>query len=427
MSTEHAGSQPTSGVRTKFNQAVLGNGLQLLGQHMDDVESVSACFYVRTGARDEEPEVGGVSHFLEHMTFKGTARRSYEDINREFEAMGAENNAGTGHEFTYFHAKVLRENASMLIELLADMMRPRLEAADFAQERDVILEEIARYEDQPYSKLFNYLMEHYYSPTGLGRPVLGTNETISAMTVEQMRAYWEQRYGANNMIFAIAGRYDWPAVRSQVETLCSGWSTSTTGRTPISVRPATRLYTYQRPDLQQQLIDIGFPGVSFSDPDRYAAEVLGTILGDSTGSRLYWQIQETGLAEAVGGDYFAMDGTGMLVVSASLQPGKTKRALAAIRDVVSGLQHDPIGEDELRRAKTKLLSRLVMSGESTNSRMHSLCSSWVALGRLETLEEEAAQIDAVSLDDLYRLRGRVPLDAYQVTVALGPLSEEDLA
>jgi predicted Zn-dependent peptidase len=427
MSTEIAQAPSTNSKDSHFDQFVLPNGLQLLGQYMEDVQSVSACFYVRTGARDEEPAVGGVSHFLEHMTFKGTDTRNYEDINREFEAIGAENNAGTGHEFTYFYAKVLREYVPALVELLADMMRPKLDPADFAQERDVILEEIARYEDQPHSKLFNYLMEHYYQPSGLSRPVLGTIDTIAAMTVEQMRDYWSRRYGANNMIFAIAGRYDWDAVRAQVESLCGAWSTGETGRTPILVQPDTGLYVYHRPDLQQQLVEIGFPGVSFSDPDRYAAEVLGTILGDSTGSRLYWQVQETGLAEGVGGDYFAMDGTGMLFISASLQPAKTRKALDAIRLVVDGLQRDPIGEDELRRAKIKLLSRLVMSGESTNSRMLSLCGSWVALGRLETLEEEAAQIDAVTLDDLYRLRDRVPLDAHQVTVALGPLSEQEFA
>ncbi|MDB5056724.1 MAG: insulinase family protein, partial [Chloroflexi bacterium] len=317
MSTETAQARDAANGGNHFDQYMMPNGLLILGQHMQDVQSVSACFYVRTGARDEEPALGGVSHFLEHMTFKGTPTRTYEDINREFEAMGAENNAGTGHEFTYFYAKVLREYLHDLVNLLADMMRPKLDAADFAQERDVILEEIARYEDQPNSKLFNYLMEHYYAPTGLSRPVLGTTETISAMTVEHMRDYWKRRYGANNMIFAIAGNYDWNAVRSQVEQLCGSWTTGETGRTPIVAEPATRLYVYERPDLQQQLVEIAFPGVSHSDPDRYAAEVLGTILGDSTGSRLYWQVQETGLAEGVGGDYFAMDGTGMLFVSAS--------------------------------------------------------------------------------------------------------------
>jgi predicted Zn-dependent peptidase len=412
--------------RGDFHQYRLDNGLQILGQYMPDVQSVSACFYVRTGARDEVPVVGGVSHFLEHMTFKGTATRTYEDINRDFEAMGAENNAGTGHEFTYFYGKVLREYRGQLISLLADMMRPRLDTADFDQERNVILEEIARYEDIPRFVLSNLLMEHYFAGTGLSRPVLGTTQTISALTVEQMRDYWRSRYGANNMLFAIAGKYDWEAVRAEIEDLCGGWWSSETGRTPIHANPESRLYVYHRPDLQQQLVEIGFPGVSYSDPDRYAAEVLGTILGDSTGSRLYWHVQETGLAEGVGGDYMAMDGTGMLVVYASLQPAKTRRALEAIGEVVRTLQRAPIGPDELRRAKTKLLSRLVMSGESTNSRMLSLCGSWLALGRLETLQEEEAQIDAVTLDDLYRLRERVPLDGHQVTVALGPVAEQDL-
>ena len=411
----------------QFHQERLSNGLQLLGQYMPDVQSASACFYVRTGARDEDPSLGGVSHFLEHMTFKGTPTRSYEDINRDFEEMGAENNAGTGHEFTYFYAKVLREYTPNLVALLADMMRPKLDGGDFDQERQVILEEIARYEDMPRFKISNYLMEHYFAGTGLARPVLGTNETISAMSVEAMREYWGHRYGANNMIFAIAGNFEWQAIRDQVAALCGDWSGGETGRTPIDARPDGRRYVYTRPDLQTQLVDIGFPGLSFSDPDRYAAEVLGTILGDSTGSRLYWEVQETGLAEGVGGDYMAMDGTGMLYVAASLQPAKTKRALDAIAASVQRLQHGPIGEDELRRAKTKLLSRLVMSGESTNSRMLSLAGSWVSVGRLETLEEQTAQIDAVTLESLYRLRERVPLDSYQVTVLLGPVREDELA
>ena len=228
------------------------------------------------------------------------------------------------------------------------------------------------------------------------------------------------------MIFAIAGNFDWPAVTAQIERLCGGWSRGETGRQPIQISPPSALYVYERPDLQQQLLEIGFPGVAQSDPDRYAAEVLGNILGDSSGSRLYWQVQETGLAEAIGGDYLAMDGTGLLYVSASLQPAKARRALEAVGEVVRKLQSEPIGEEELRRAKTKLLSRLVMSGESTNSRMLSLCGSWVALGRLETLAEEAAQIDAVTLDDLYRLRERIPLDGHQVAVTMGPVPEHQL-
>jgi predicted Zn-dependent peptidase len=417
----------TTPAHGRFYQHRLDNGLQLLGQYMPSVQSASACFYVRTGARDEEPELNGVSHFLEHMTFKGTTTRSYEEINRAFEAMGAENNAGTGHEFTYFYAKVLREYVPQLIALLADMMRPKLDAADFEQERQVILEEIARYEDLPRAKIGNYLMEHYFQGTGLSRPILGTNATISAMTVEAMRRYWARRYGANNMIFAIAGAFEWDRVCAQVAELCADWAPGETTRTPIQPQPRTQVHIYEQPELQQQLVDIGFPGVSYSDPDRYAAEVLGMILGDATGSRLYWQVQETGLAEGIGGDYLTMDGTGILYVAASLQPAKTRQALEAIGQTVRELQHGPIGEDELRRAKTKLLSRLVMSGESTNARMLSLCSSWLAIGRLETLEEEAEQIDAVTLDAVYRLRERVPLDATQVTVTLGPIAERDLS
>ena len=209
--------------------------------------------------------------------------------------MGAENNAGTGHEFTYFYAKVLREYAPDLIDLLADMMRPKLDGGDFDQERQVILEEIARYEDMPRFKLFNYLMEHYFAPTAWPARCSAPPRRSPAMT---------RRGDARVLGAPLRGQQHDLRHRRQFRlgggARAGGGALRRLGTRRDRAhadRGATRTsdcYVYQRPDLQQQLVDIGFPGVSYSDPDRYAAEVLGTILGDSTGSRLYWQVQETG-------------------------------------------------------------------------------------------------------------------------------------
>jgi len=187
----------------------LENGLQILGQRMPDLESVAVCFHVRTGARDEhDPALYGVSHFLEHMVFKGTATRDTERITLDFNLMGAEFNAFTSVEQTVFYAHILGEYLPNAIDLLSDMMRPRLDGEDFALERNVILEEIARAEDNPTGQAYRRLMQTYFAHSSLGHDVLGTKESIRDMAVEQMRAYQARRYAANNMILAIAGNFD---------------------------------------------------------------------------------------------------------------------------------------------------------------------------------------------------------------------------
>lgn len=394
---------------------------------MPEVQSASACFYVNTGARDEEPALMGVSHFLEHMMFKGTPRRSYEDINRAFEEMGAENNAGTWLEFTYYWAKVLNDQLPNLIDLLADMMRPRLAAEDFEQERGVILEEIARYEDIPTSLLFDHLMETYFAGHPLSHRTLGTTETISTMSVEAMKEYWRRRYEANNILFAIAGNFDWEAVRGQVEELCGGWGTGEAGRSAVDVAPPSSFRSFAKDDMQQEMLAFGLPSVPQSDDARYTADVLSAILGDSSGSRLFWGVREAGLAESVGAQYLALDGSGLIIVYATTEPGKAAETVEAVRREVRRLQDGGVTEEELRRAKTKLASRVVMDGESTNRRMLSLIDSWLSIGRLETLEEVEQAIEGVTAQDCRDLLDRVPLLDHEVGVALGPLPEGALA
>ncbi len=423
-STQEAATAPRSG---QFYTHRLPNGLQLLGQYMPEVQSASACFYVNTGARDEDPAIMGVSHFLEHMMFKGTPRRSYEDINRAFEEMGAENNAGTWLEFTYYWAKVLNDQLPNLIDLLADMMRPKLATEDFEQERGVILEEIARYEDIPTSLLFEHLMESYYAGHPLSHRTLGTVETISTVGVEQMKAYWRRRYEANNILFAIAGNFEWDAVRAQVESLCGGWGTGEAGRTTADVAPPSSFQCFVKEDMQQEMLAFGLPSVAQSDAARYTADVLSTILGDSTGSRLFWGVREAGLAESVGAQYLALDGSGLIIVYATTEPGKAGETVQAVRRELRRLQEGGVSEDELRRAKTKLATRVVMDGESTNRRMLSLVDSWLSIGRLETLEEVEEAIEGVTVADCRALLDRVPLVDHEVGVALGPLPEGALA
>src|SRR5215468_10277814 len=220
-----ASSAPTATPQGQFFVDRLDNGVQILGQRMPELESVSVCFYARTGSRDEhDPAIYGVSHFLEHMVFKGTQHRDAEQITLAFNEMGAEFNAFTSVEQTVYYARILREYLPKAIDLLSDMMRPRLDATDFSLERNVILEEIARSEDVPTSQAYRRMMQTYFAGQSLGHDVLGTRESIHDLRVEQMREYAARRYAANNLILSIAGNFSWQQVLDLAGEKCAAWS-----------------------------------------------------------------------------------------------------------------------------------------------------------------------------------------------------------
>jgi predicted Zn-dependent peptidase len=404
----------------------LPNGLQVLGQRIPGVESAAAMFWVKTGARDEDERLAGVSHFLEHMAFKGTATRTYEEINRQFEEMGAENNAFTSLEMTAFHARVLGDRIHDAVDLLADLTRPVLDTEDFDQERNVILEEIARHNDQPYSLMFDEFFKTFFSGQPLGNSTLGTPETIGALTVDQMRDYWRRRYVPDNIIFSIAGNFDWDAIVAQLRDLTASWPRSEAPRLPVAAAaaPSSRVLTNAR--WSQEHLVLGVPSIKQGDPDYYTASVLANVLGDDTGSRLFWSVNQTGLADQVGAGVITFSDAGMLFVIAVTQPDRARQTLEVIRRELDALQSAPVTEDELERAKSKLLTSVVIEGESTRARMNGLIESWLSHHRLETLEEIRRGIEAVTVDSVTAFLRAHPLNQVQVLTALGPLEESEL-
>src|SRR6266705_2483184 len=216
---------------TVFYTHRLPNGLQIVGQPMPDFESVAVSYFVHTGSRDEQdPKIAGVSHFLEHMVFKGTEKLDWQEITLAFNKIGAELNAFTSHEATVFYARVLGEYLDRAVELLSDMIYPRLAESDFEMEKEVIVNEIARSEDQPYNLTYRRLMQTYFGNHPLGHDVLGTRESIRDMHVEQMRDYWKRRYVANNIILSVAGNFDWHHIVELAEKHCNDWRTGNSGR-----------------------------------------------------------------------------------------------------------------------------------------------------------------------------------------------------
>lgn len=417
-----APSQQTEPAEQNFYVDKLENGLQILGQRMPDLESVSVCFFVRTGARDEhDPTLHGVSHFLEHMVFKGTAQRDTEQITLDFNRMGAEFNAFTSLEQTVFYTRVLREYLPDAVDLLSDMMRPRLNADDFSVERNVILEEIARSEDVPTGQAYRRLMQTYYKGASLGHDVLGTRESIGEMTVEQMRAYHTRRYDSNNLILAVAGNFEWEELRALAAEKCGGWQSGEMGREAAPFTPTSAETIIVKPQQKQQIVLLAWPNVSVQDDDLYAAYLAMMTLGDGTGSRLFWNIYQKGLAETAVASLSPMDGTGMSVAFISTTPDHAPGVLDLLRAELKSLQTDGVHEDELRRAKDKLISRTVLDGDSAFSRMQDLAYTWAAKAEVRSIQDEIAEIEAVTLADVRRVLNRFPCTEHHVLTTYGPL------
>lgn len=403
-----------------FYTHTLPNGLQILAQRMPDMESAAVAFYVRTGSRDEhDPAIWGVSHFLEHMVFKGTAKRGSDAITLAFNHMGAEFNAFTSFEETVYHARVLSDELPNAIELLADMMRPRLDAEDFTRERDVILAEITRGEDQPTQVAGRQFYQTYFTGLPLGHDVIGTKESIAALAVEQMRDYWQRRYAANNLILAVAGNLEWPQVLELAEKYCGGWQTGEKGRIAEAFVPEVRRRVIQR-DLQTQHILFGYPFPSEQSKAYYAAMIGSDILGDGSGSRLYWNITHKGLAEAAVAQFSPFDGTGMHFLYIASAPDTAQDVLNLVRAEIASIEADGVHDDELARAKAKITSSTVLDGESTMRRMMNLPQTWLIDGRLKTIEEDIADIEAVTVADINHVYQEWPSQDRTVMLTMGP-------
>ena len=424
---EQAMSETTAN-GTVFHTHTLSNGLQIVGQPMPDFESVAVSYYVRTGSRDEyDPTIAGVSHFLEHMVFKGTQTLDWQEITLAFNKIGAELNAFTSHESTVFYARVLGEYLDRAVALLSDMMYPRLDENDFNMEKEVIVNEIARSEDQPYNLTYRRMMQTYFGNHSLGHDVLGTRESIRNMRVEQMRDYWNRRYAANNLILSIAGKFDWDHIVELAEKHCSNWRTGDAGRTVDLYVPEKSLNNVQvDKNLKQQIMIVAMPAVDIKHPDYYAAALGGSILGDSDGSRLYWNIYQRGLAESASAGLWAMEGSGIMLMDANSTPENAPRVLKMLNAELDSLLADGVHEDELRRAKDKWISSIVLSSESTFSRMRSLAGDWVTEGRLVSVEEEIERIEKITTEDIMQALNHFPMREKQVLTALGPLSEAEL-
>jgi len=401
-----------------FHEHRLDNGLRIAAECNDAAHTAAVGFFVRGGSRDEVPALMGVSHFLEHMMFKGTARRTAEDVNREFDEIGANYNAYTTQELTAYYAQVLPEFLPRAVDLIGDMLRPALRVDDFDMERKVILEEIGMYEDRPQWRLQDTIIEQHFGSHPLAHRVLGTRDTIEALSAEQMRTYFESCYGPDNITVAAAGRIDFEQLLADVTTACSSWKSSGHQRRFDNATFMDREISLTDEKLTRQYVAMMFPGPNAQDPRRYAAGVFGDVLGDEDGSRLYWALVDPGLADDVEFVHFPHDRTGSFFAFVSCAPQRAEQVEMLLLDTIHRCAAD-LAEDEVERARNKIATSVTLAGENPASRMRALGSQWTYLERHVPLEEELAAITAVQVEDIVALVEDHPLSPCTL-VRLGP-------
>jgi predicted Zn-dependent peptidase len=401
-----------------FKHARLPNGLNVIAEIIPEAHSAALGFFVKTGARDEASELMGVSHFLEHMMFKGTARRSAEEVDRDFDDLGADHNAFTTAEMTAFYAHCLPEHLPAAQEVLSDILRPALRPADFDAEKSVILEEIAMYNDYPFWVLYERALEVFYGGHTLSHRVLGTNDTITSLTRDQMLAYFTHRYSADNTVLAAAGRIDFDAMLNQLARECGSWNTTRASRDARPAQPQRDRFVMTSDSVKRHYTIMLAPAPAQNDDRRYAAAMLTQILGDGEGSRLHWALIETGLADEAQSQYEGRDHAGEFVVYASCSPENAAEVETVVTREIDALVGS-LTEDDLERTRSKIATGATMHGELPSGRMTRLGRMWLARGEYRSLEDEVARINAVKLDDLSEVAKAFPLQPW-VSGGLAP-------
>ncbi len=403
----------------QFRHETLDNGLEIIAEINPDSFSQSLGYFVKTGSRDETPDVAGVSHFLEHMMFKGTPTRTSMDVNRELDDLGSQSNAYTSEEQTVYYMSVLPEHQVAALDLLSDMMRPTLRDEDFETEKQVILEEIAMYDDQPPYGAMERSMEEYFGEHSLSIRVLGTRETVSDLSAESMRAYHERRYAPNNLCLVAAGAVDFDALVRETEQRTRAWKPATVGRR-LSVPPvATKSVAMLHPPATQQYTLEYSAGPGALDPERYVTRILASILGDDSGSRLFWALVDPGLADMAVAYTQEFEECGLFGIYLACAPEQQDENFSVIESILAASANQPVTERELELAKNKIAAGMILASERPGNRLFSVGNSWTIRGKYETVRQATENYQRVTLDQVQEAFGRL-VDRKTVRVTVGP-------
>ncbi|POR49659.1 putative Zn-dependent peptidase [Bosea psychrotolerans] len=399
----------------------LPSGLRIVSQHMDHAVTVSLGIWIGAGSRDELPHEHGLAHLLEHMAFKGTARRNALEIAEEIESVGGDLNAATSVEYTCYTARVLGSDLPLAVDILSDILTaPALTAEELKREKGVILQEISAVQDTPDDLVYDRFLQAAFPDQPLGRPILGTAKTVKGFTPDAIRAYLARHYHAGNMVLAASGAVDHAELVALAEKHLSALPPGPATAPPRDVGHYRGGEARIKSDEEQVHLVLGFPGQPFSNGAHYPLQIFSSVLGGGLSSRLFQQVREQrGLAYAIDAFHWPFSDCGVFGISAGTAPEDVGElidvALACLRQAA-----EDVSEIEVARARAQMKVGLLASLESPGGKLEQMARQVLLFGRAIPREELAARLDAVTLEDV-RAAGRSLLGHQPTVAAVGPL------
>jgi predicted Zn-dependent peptidase len=407
LASNLAPAPTTSHPARNLRKTTLPNGMLVLTESMPHMRSVSMGAWIASGSRDEAAPENGISHFVEHMVFKGTTSRSAQDIAREVDSIGGNLDAFTGKESVCFNIKVLDENVAPALDVLSDLvLHPQFSQADLEREQGVILEEIKMDEDNPDYLVHETFTQKFWPNHALGRPILGTAKTVSSFTQATVFDHHQRRFTPHGIVFSAAGHLQHDAFVEMVERKFG--QLATTGAVePVaeaSPKPKPHITLKKKRSLEQVQMCLGVPAPPVNSDDRFALYLMNSMLGGGMSSRLFESIRENeGLAYAIYSEVSPFRDTGALSIYAGMSLDKAERVLALTLAELTRLKKQAVSHAELKRAKDQMKSNIVLGLESSSSRMSNLARQQISFGRFIPIAEIVRDIDAVTPDDTLRL------------------------
>jgi predicted Zn-dependent peptidase len=385
-----------------IRREVLPNGLTLITEQMEHIRSISIGIWIKTGSRDEDPQWNGISHFIEHMVFKGTRNRTAEDIARQVDSIGGNMDAFTAKECVCFNVKVLDEHLPIALDVLSDLvLNPVFAVEDIARERGVILEEIKMDEDNPDYLVHEIFTQSFWKDHPLGKPILGTRDTVKKFEQPVVLDFYGKRFSPGNVIISAAGHLDHARFVELVAKHFSHMKPLTNGFHSLPPKVVSRIILRNKKSLEQVQICVGVPSHPIAHEKRYASYILNTLLGGGMSSRLFQNIRERqGLAYAIYSDLNPYRDTGCLCVYAGTSRESAGKVVQSVVSEFRKLKNEPVPEEELRRSKDQLKGSLMLSLESSTARMSNLARQEMYFDRFYGLDELIEKIEGVTSEDL---------------------------
>lgn len=405
----------------------LPNGIEIIGQYMPSLSSITFGLQLDAAVVHEPEDKEGLAHLFEYMLFQGTKQKDARALNEAFETLGARKGASTGLETAQVWAQIVHNRFDRTLDLIHELLlTPTFPRDELEQMRNIILQEIRRRDDEPMSRIFELARANFYRGTSLGRLMLGTNESVRSLQRKDLQEFWRARYQPNNVLFSIAGKFDWDHVVEKMQTLFGNWEGQAIPSAKQEPHPENTV-VLEHQEGKQEHIGMMFPFPNYTDPDYYAAMVISEVLGGNMASRLFVEVREKrGLVYGVSASMGGNKHLGAMRIYAGTTPEQGRECLEVIVNELRKLEQDGITSDELERAKVQLKSENVMRSEGSGARMGAIARSWWYERKIRTVQDVKEGIDSVTQEQVLNvLRRFSPLQPLTVA-AIGPLTRDEL-